>query len=156
MDLNATIVLRNNFLLVRVTGTFTLNRVKQIIPTSIQKAQQHGLNELLYDIRSMDEIDPALSTIAAGRIGHAISRLLPKTIHMAVLVRPERLTQYKFAEGIMRKNGVKALFTADYRRALRWMQLERENVGSIDLRNILHELKRFVSFDASGSVPELN
>lgn len=156
MDLNATTAVRNNYLLVRVTGTFNLTRAEQILTMSIKKAQQHGSNEILCDVRPMDEGHPSLSTIAAYRIGNSISRLLPKTIHIALLVRSNRLNQYRFVEKVIRKKGAKVLFTADYRRALRWLQLERAHVGLIDLRDILNELKRFVSFDTTGTIPELN
>lgn len=128
---NAVLKIRKDYLFTRAIGTFNLRSAEQILAGWIQRAQEHGLNKIVCDVRSVNRSEPSLSIIALYGISRMITRLLPPTTRLAII---GRLEGYDTAEDLLRKRGVQIFFTADYRKAVRWVRRQRGTASTIVLQ----------------------
>ncbi|HEX2965429.1 MAG TPA: hypothetical protein VHO84_06570 [Syntrophorhabdaceae bacterium] len=129
---NSVTNVRKDYLFTRATGIYNLRSAEQILANLIQRGQEHGLSKIVCDVRSVKGLEPSMPMIALHGISRMITRLLPGTTRLAVIGKSEK---YGVAEDLMRKKGIQVLFTADYRKAIRWLRLARDIAATPALRN---------------------
>jgi hypothetical protein len=102
-----------------VTGVFSLDLARAVVGSAIRACEEHRLVRALADIRSMQGDMATLDRYEAGTYG---AKMIPRTIAVAMLARPDQISPDSFFENVLVNRGVNLRVFSDQEEALEWLK----------------------------------
>lgn len=120
MPIDCKIKLEDGLLYVKTTGRYEqAEQVKATGSAVISKVIEHQSRRILCDER---ELDYALGTYDIYQSAQSITDLAPKRGLVAIVCKPENLTDAQFFEDVAVNRGLKLRFFTDLHEAKDWLQ----------------------------------
>jgi len=120
--MNTTYEIRNNYLFLKMTGHFDLNRSKEILYDTSEKLRIHSLNNFFWDITEvtgLDERQKFVSTLY--ELSSVISDSFPIGTKISLLETKEQYVGQSFFEIVMTNRGFLTKVTTKPEECLKWL-----------------------------------
>lgn len=118
---------RNNYVFIKVTGHFDVNRSKEIVDEALEKLRIHNLNKVFYDVTELKGLDEAKESILNMFVlAPLIIRALPKGTKISFLGTEKQVRKYSFFEDVTTRLGFSVKVTTKPEEGLEWLDVSSE------------------------------
>jgi len=125
--MDSTYKIRNNYLFIKVTGHFDVNRSKEIVDEALEKLRIHNLNKVFYDVTELKGLDEAKESIMKMFVlAPLITRALPKGTKTSFLGTEKQVSKYSFFEDVTTRLGFAVKVTTKPEEGLEWLGISSE------------------------------
>jgi hypothetical protein len=104
------------YLIVEVSGQWTVDDLDQQDDVIRDEAEKHGLTRLFINARNLSQPDTEMTRFSAGAY---VAKFWPQPFRTAVLYKPELIT--RFGETVAVNRGAALTVFSDRKAALRWL-----------------------------------
>jgi hypothetical protein len=123
MKLSVTCEVRGECLWVRSTGDFDVITAGKTIAEVTEKAREHNLRQVLWDITAVGGLDEESSSLMERfEICKVAADHFSKGLRLAVVGTPQQLTPDRFEESVMLNRGATVKVTSNLQEALSWLE----------------------------------
>ena len=125
--MDTTYEIRNNYLFLKLTGHFDLNRSKEIIYETSEKLRIHSLKYFFWDVTEvtgLDERQKFVSTLY--ELSSVISDSFPLGTKISLLETKEQFVEQSFFEVVMTNRGFLTKVTTKPEECLKWLGVSSE------------------------------
>jgi len=128
VNLKITYDLRKDYLYVLTTGEFDLISARDVFHQWVDEAKQKGVKRILCDITQVTGLDvDQASTATRFDINSYIAEKIPSQFRLAVLTKPNQISDDNFEENVLINRGAHAKVTSDMKEALSWLEMSLNN-----------------------------
>ena len=119
--------IRNNYLFLKMTGNFDLNRSKEIIYDTSEKLRIHSLKNFFWDITEVKGLDERQKFVyTLYELSSVISDSFPPGTKISLLETKEQFVGQSFFEVVMNNRGFLTKVTTKPEECLKWLGVSSE------------------------------
>jgi hypothetical protein len=119
MSDNVTIVRREGYLNLTISGTFSLEAAKQSVDMLAEACNKESCYSVLFDCRPMTGEMPMFDKYKIGEYG---AKVLPHVIRVAMLGREDQVSPDGFFENVAVNRGMILKVFSDEKKAVEWLK----------------------------------
>lgn len=113
---------QDDYLLVKMSGSFDSTKAKQFLSEILKAAEGHSLFKALVDVR---EVKGSIPTMARFKLGEFMGKIGAGAVQTAILELPGQVDDERFFETVAINRGANVkVFTSTYDEALEWILRE--------------------------------
>ncbi len=125
--MDSTFEIRNNYLFIKLTGYFDVNRSKEIVDGALEKLRIHNLNKAFYDVTELKGLDEAKESILKMFVlVPLIRKALPKETKISFWGTEKQVRTYSFFEEVTTRLGFAVKVTSKPEEALKWLGISSD------------------------------
>ena len=125
--MESTSEIRNNYLFLKMTGSFDVFRSKEIIYDALEKLRFHNLNKVFIDVTEVKGLEEAKESVMKMFILIPfITRSLPKGTKTSFWGTEKQVSKYSFFDDVLPRLGLSVKVTTKPEEGLKWLGVSSE------------------------------